>query len=180
MIKKLLKRPSVLFLLILGAFLIGRFIYMLPKFEEGLQAPDFPISVEATGDSIYLSSFKDTWVLLDFWGSWCPPCRKKHHALIEIYSTYGGPYHPASPAFEIVSIGVEKSADSWRRAIEKDRLIWPYHVLDVSESLRFFDSPVAVKYGVKQLPSSYLIDENREIIAVNPTIEELKTLLEAR
>ncbi len=177
MLKNILKRPWTAGLFIFLFAIVGRYLYMLPKFDEGVTAPDFFITINETGDSVYLSSLRGNLVLLDFWGSWCPPCRKDHAALVKLYQRSKTTSIQPDAYLEIVSIGIEKSKKAWSQAIKNDQLSWPYHLFDKSESLRFFNSPIAIQYGVKQLPSRYLIDENQKIIAVNPSIEYLTDLL---
>lgn len=176
MLEKLSRQLSTILLIAILLFLAGRYFYMLPKFDPGEQAPDFAIGLDASGDSLYLSELEGKKVLLDFWGSWCPPCRKENPELLALYREF----HEKPPGFEIVSVGIERNPDAWKRAIEKDRLEWPYHLLDKTGSLRFFNGPIASQYGVKQLPSKYFIDERGKIIAVDPSAKELRKLLSGK
>jgi thiol-disulfide isomerase/thioredoxin len=165
----------------MALFLIGRYIYMLPAYSKGETAPDFAIGVRESGDSLYLSDLQGSWVLIDFWGSWCPPCRRENPKLVALYQKFRSQEGvKKSPGFEIVSVGIERNTPSWERAIQADRLSWPYHVLDKSRNLKFFDGPIADKYEIKKIPTKYLIDENQQIIAVDPSIQELNTLLSGR
>ena len=75
--------------------------------------------------------------------------------------------------FEIVSIGVETSEQAWRRAIEKDGLIWPYHYSDFKR----FKSDIVRKYGVREIPTKYLIDPDGYIISVNANIADIEAIL---
>ncbi len=156
-------------LALIAGVIIGRYLYMKPGFVNGEMAVDFAIS-----DTQNLSDLQGNYVLLDFWGSWCGPCRKENPTLVEFYKNYH------ERGLEIVSVAVEEKEERWRRARQKDGLIWPHHVFDQATSLSFFDSPVATKYSVKSIPTKYLLDDKGMIIAVNPSWENLEKLLNDR
>lgn len=156
--------------------LIGRYIYMLPRFSDGEKAPDFSAAT-LNGEQFQLSQLRGDYVLLDFWGSWCGPCLAENPRLVKLYQKYGNSKLDGSHNFQIVGIAIEQNANRWKRAVEQTQLNWPYQIMDQASSLRFFDSPIAKNYGVKQVPTKYLINPDGEIIAVNPSIEELDELL---
>jgi thiol-disulfide isomerase/thioredoxin len=161
------------------AGLIGRYLYMLPGFSDGEQAPEISATT-LKGQAFQLSDLRGDYVLLDFWGSWCGPCLAENPRLVQLYSKYGMRAGNNNHRFHIVGIAVEQNPERWKRSIEKTQLNWPYQILDQASSLRFFDSPIAKEYGVKQVPTKYLIDPRGDIIAVNPTVEELDQLLEEK
>ncbi|MCB0595812.1 MAG: TlpA family protein disulfide reductase [Lewinellaceae bacterium] len=158
------------------ALFIGRYFYQQPRFVNGESAPDFAAAT-LSGEQLQLSSLRGHYVLIDFWGSWCGPCRKEHPALVQLYDKYQNAVFQQAEGFKLVSIGIEENEDRWRRAIERDGLHWPYHILDKASSLRFFDSELARQFGVKQVPTRYLLNAKGQIIAVNPSVEELDRLL---
>ncbi|MEM6722922.1 MAG: TlpA disulfide reductase family protein [Bacteroidota bacterium] len=158
--------------LVLLAGLAGYYSYKMPKFSSGKLAPDFT-SVNPSGDSVSLSDYRGNWVLLDFWGSWCGPCRIENPALVNLHKTYGEAQFKNAKGFDILSVGIETSRTGWLQAIEKDNLYWPDHVSFVKR-LR---DPVAKLYGVHEIPTKYLINPNGEIVGVNQTFEELNTFL---
>jgi len=158
------------------AGLIGKYIYMLPRFNDGEKAPEFSATT-LKGEVFQLSQLRGDYVLLDFWGSWCGPCLAENPKLVQLYQKYGNSRLEGDHHFQIVGIAVEQNTNRWRRTIEKMQLNWPYQIMDEASSLRFFDSPIAKEYGVKQVPTKYLINPDGEIIAVNPTVEELDELL---
>jgi thiol-disulfide isomerase/thioredoxin len=169
---------SWLVLIVLAAaILFGRYLYMKPRFIQGEKAPEFTANL-LDGAAFSLSDLKGHYVLLDFWGSWCPPCRKENPRWVALFRQYEKAAFQDADGFEIVSIGIEKDEARWRNAIEKDGLYWRYHVLDKAESLRFFDSPVAQLYGVKQAPTTFLLSPQMKIIAVNPGPEDVAEILE--
>jgi thiol-disulfide isomerase/thioredoxin len=162
--------------LLLAVFLFGRYLYMKPRFIQGEKAPEFTANL-LDGSAFSLSELKGHYVLLDFWGSWCPPCRKENPEWAALYRQYEQAAFKDAAGFQIVSIGIEKDEARWRNAIEKDGLYWRYHVLDKAESLRFFDSPVAILYGVKQAPTIFLLNPQMKIIAVNPDPDDVAEIL---
>lgn len=156
-------------LILLAAFVIGRYLYMRPAFVNGESSPDFSISVDEK-----LSDLRGQYVLLDFWGSWCGPCRAESGDLVKLYQNY------KPKGLEVVSVGIETDSSRWQRAIAKDGLKWPYHVFDGATSLRFFDSPIAALYNVKEVPTKYLLNDQGVIIAVNPSFSSIEKLLSER
>lgn len=169
---------SWLVLIVLAALILfGRYLYMKPRFIQGEKAPEFTANL-LDGSAFSLSELKGHYVLLDFWGSWCPPCRKENPEWVALFRQYEEVAFKDADGFEIVSVGIEKDEARWRNAIEKDGLYWRYQVLDKAESLRFFDSPLARLYGVKQAPTTFLLSPQMKIIAVNPGPEEVAKILE--
>lgn len=161
-----MKKWNWIFILLLiagGAY--WRYWYVTPAHSSGEPAPDFT-GYLANGDSIRLSQFKGKKVLLDFWGSWCGPCRRANRDLVAIYNQ-----NPDK--FEIISIGIEDNAERWQKAIAQDGLSWKHHISD----LRMFDDHVALLYGIRAIPATLLLDEQGHILKVKPTKEQLKALI---
>ncbi len=161
------------------ALFIGRYFYKQARFVNGETTPDFTAAT-ISGEQLRLSGLRGHYVLISFWGSWCGPCRKENPGLVQLYNKYKDANFQQAEGFEVVGIGIEENEARWRRAIESDGLDWPYHILDKASSLRFFDSELAQKFGVKQVPTKYLLDEKGRIIAVNPSVEEMDKLLGER
>lgn len=169
---------NILLVVVAGLF-IGRYFYQQPRFVNGEPAPDFT-AMAIGGQQLRLSGLQGQYVLIDFWGSWCGPCRRDNPRLVQLYRKYHRAAFREAEGFEMVSIGIEENEGRWRSAIERDGLFWPYQILDKATSLRFFDSELAKKFGVKKVPTKYLLNPKGQIIAVNPSVEELDEILSGK
>ena len=132
----------------------------------GGTAPDINMNTPE-GSQVSLSSIQKQYTLVDFWASWCGPCRSESSTLNNLYSKYN------NKGFEIYGVSLDDKKDKWLKAIEKDNRIWP----NVS-SLEGFKTPASYDYAVTALPDNYLIDKKRKIIAKNIHGEELILLLD--
>jgi thiol-disulfide isomerase/thioredoxin len=157
---------GLIFLGVVALVLLGRYLYMQPAQSEGDGLPSFE-ATRLDGQPFSLQALRGRYVLLDFWGSWCAPCRRQNPELVALYRQYGQSRFTDAQGFTIVSIGIEEDQDRWRRAIERDGLAWPDHILDLSSSLRFFNSPLAKRYNIRQVPTTYLLGPKGNIIAIN-------------
>lgn len=166
--------PWIVPVLIAG-FFIGKYMYKKPKFVNGETVPEFAISGQEQ-----MSDLQGKYVLIDFWGSWCAPCIAEIGEMRKLYQDYHGKTFSDADDFEIVGVAVEDNASRWERAKEKYQLDWKYQVLDLSTSLRFFNGPIALAYGVKEVPTKYLISPGGVIIGVNLPFEEVRARLDAK
>lgn len=169
-LKELLLIPLIIFL-IWGAIKI----YRMPGQSNGSIAPDF-VGYMANGDSLRLSDFKGQLVLLDFWGSWCGPCRQHNKELVPLYKKYQGVKFQEESHFTIISVGIETDKKRWLAAIKKDGLEWFSHVSDVKR----LKDHVALLYGIREIPNTFLIDGTGKIIGVNLLTEKLDEILASR
>ena len=159
--------------ILLLLFYLGRHFYMQPKFVNGEDLPSF-VGELRNGENFDLSELRGQYVLVDFWGSWCGPCIKEIPSLKELYAKHKG------PQFTLVSVGVETNKERWEKAIDRLQMPWPHQIFDRATNLRFFDSPLAKQYGIKEIPTKYLLNPEGKIIAVNLSPEELDELLSER
>jgi thiol-disulfide isomerase/thioredoxin len=120
----------------------------------GFPAPEIELP-DPDGVMRKLSSLKGKVVLIDFWASWCGPCRKENPNVVAIYKEYH------DKGFEVFSVSLDKEKAGWLAAIAKDGLIWPNHVSD----LKYWKSEGAATYGVTSIPYTVLVDRKGRIVA---------------
>jgi thiol-disulfide isomerase/thioredoxin len=137
------------------------------KTSVGTMAMDFTQN-DTLDKPVLLSSFRGKYVLLDFWASWCGPCRMENPSVVGAYAKYH------AKGFEILSVSLDKPGDKekWIKAIHADGLVWT-HVSD----LQFWNNAVAVAYGVGAIPKNFLIDPQGKIIAKGLRGDELEKKL---
>jgi peroxiredoxin len=119
----------------------------------GRPAPDFTQN-DTAGRPVSLSSFRGKYVLVDFWASWCGPCRQENPTVVAAYQKFHG------KGFEIIGISLDQDEKSWKKAIRTDKLTWT-HVSD----LKNWNNAVAKAYGVQGVPQNFLIDPQGKIVA---------------
>ena len=134
---------------------VNEIIESAKKTAIGKHAIDFT-QPDLNGKNVSLSSFKGKYVLVDFWASWCGPCRAENPNLVRLY----GKYH--SNQFDILGISLDNNKTTWQKAISNDKLTWT----QVSD-LRSWDSKAVQAYGIKGIPFNLLLDTNGKIIAKN-------------
>lgn len=120
----------------------------------------------ANNEEISSTSFKNKYVLIDFWASWCAPCRKGNKELVKLHKEI------EVSKIEIVGISVDTDIEKWKKAIEKDSIKFT-QVNDPNG----FDAKTAILFGVEELPSQFLFDTKGILIAINPTKTEINNLL---
>ena len=165
----------ILLVAVIGVY-AGKYFYTKPQFINGQKALNFQ-AVTIDNQAFKLSDLRGSYVLLDFWGSWCGPCRMENPAWVAFNTRYAGKKLKRADAFHMVSIAIERNEESWKRAILNDGLNWPYHILDQTSSMKFFNSPIAQLYKVRALPSNYLIDPQGTIVGVNVHPEDVEKIV---
>lgn len=136
------------------------------KLAVGAKAPDFTLETPE-GKSVSLSSFKGKNVLIDFWASWCAPCRAENPKMVKLYNKY------KDKNFTILGVSLDQDKDLWTKAIKLDKLSWT----EVSD-LKYWSSPVAKLYNVEAIPFTVLVDEDGNIAAKGLKGDSLATKVE--
>jgi thiol-disulfide isomerase/thioredoxin len=141
----------------------------------GNKAPE--LSYKNPGDTLVsLASLHGKIVLIDFWASWCGPCRRENPAVVEAYNKYKGQtFLGGEKGFTVYSVSLDNAKANWVNAIAVDKLVWSSHVSD----LKFWSSEGAAKYGVQSIPTNWLIDGRGVILARSLRGADLEKKLES-
>ncbi|NJO24861.1 MAG: TlpA family protein disulfide reductase [Bacteroidia bacterium] len=123
--------------------------------KPGQQAPELALE-DINGNSFHLSEFKGKVVLIDFWASWCAPCRANNPKLLELYGKY------KDKGFEILGVSIDNKKDLWKNAIQHDNLTWKQVIDD-----KGWNAESTIVYGVDAIPASFLLDKKGRIVGIN-------------
>jgi thiol-disulfide isomerase/thioredoxin len=131
----------------------------------GSEIPDL-VQNDVNGNPVSLSDFRGKYLLIDFWASWCSPCRAANPGMVELYKEYN------SKGIEFLGVSLDKDAEAWKKAINDDKLGWN-HVSD----LRYWDNEISRYFGINSIPATILVDPEGKIVARKLHGEELEARL---
>ena len=145
---------------------IDGFIKRMEDIQVGAVAPDFTLP-DVDGNPVTLSGLRGKYVLIDFWASWCPDCRKENPNIVAAWNKY------KDKNFTILGVSLDRKKEPWLAAIEKDQLAWT-HVSDLKD----WKSDAAVQYAIRWIPMNFFLDPNGVILAVGLEGEALQQKLD--
>lgn len=146
--------------------LVLKYIKGLQITSQGSSYIDFKLKDVDGNDFVFSDIFKSKTkiVILDFWASWCPDCRKDNVGLVAVYNEF------KDKGLDVVSVSLDTDADAWKKAIKDDNLAWNHHVSD----LKGWSNSVAELYTIAYIPQNFIIDRNGVIVEKNLTNEKLR------
>ncbi len=140
--------------IIIGLFICGGF-GALAQVRTGDIAPEISLP-DTKGSLVTLTSYRNKVVLVDFWASWCGPCRGANPGVVKLYAKY------RSKGFEVFGVSIDTKKEAWLKAIEQDHIEYT-QVIDNAG----WNSMVAIRYNVNQIPTSFLLDKTGKVVAVD-------------
>lgn len=145
--------------------LVGEYNKLKARQVTG-EAPDFELT-DSRGKKVRLSDFRGKYVLLDFWASWCAPCRAKNKELFQLYPAL------KQKGLEVISVSLDDNRKMWLKAVREDRVNW----IQLADLDGFKKSKVARDYKIQQVPTVFLIDPQGQVVKTNPEHEEILSVL---
>ncbi len=152
--------------IVFAFFLIANISIATAQIKVGDTIPSITLK-SSSNEDVNITSFKGKYVLIDFWASWCAPCRLGNKKLVKLHKEV------SSDKIEIIGISIDTDANKWLKAIEKDKIKFT-QLIDA----KGFEAETAQLFGVDELPSKFLFNQDGILIAKNPTEEEILKLIE--
>jgi thiol-disulfide isomerase/thioredoxin len=161
-------------IIIAGIILIAAIAYIVytAEPEKGVDRGYTMEDISGTGpegQTLNLLSIKKKYILIDFWASWCAPCRAFNPKLVELYKNH-------HVDVEIFSISLDDDVSKWQNAIAKDNLAWTYHISD----LKGWESPLAKRFNIESIPANILLNEERVIVGKNLDESEIEKIINSK
>ena len=155
-----MRKLFITFFIIVNTFILNA------QIKVGDKLPAITLKSNSNSD-VNLTSFQGKYILIDFWASWCGPCRLGNKKLVKLHNEV------SSDKIEIIGISIDTDTNKWLKAVEKDKIKFTQLI-----DSKGFDAETAIQFGVEELPSKFLFNEEGVLIAKNPTEEEIIKLIE--
>jgi len=166
---------KVILVILINCLIVGFSFGQNIGLNIGDKAPELSYK-NPDGKNMSLSSIKNKIVLIDFWASWCGPCRRENPNLVQAFKKFNKTKFEEGNGFEIYSLSLDKTKKAWVNAINQDQLFWQYHVSDLGG----WQSEGSKKYNIRSIPSNIIIDGKGIIIAKNLKGQALQRFLESK
>jgi len=153
---------------------IFSFFTFAPKVDVGLEIGQTAPEIKAKsmdGKLLELKSYRGQVVLIDFWASWCGPCRYENPSVVAAYNKFKDKQFTKGSKFTVFSVSVDQNESAWRKAVADDKLVWKSNVIEGN-------SGASATYNIQFIPTNFLIDQNGVIIAKNLRGEQLEVELQ--